>query len=191
MYGFPHTYLHKEQTADLKIVADAMFAHGVNHHVYHGMPYNPIGSDTNTFFATTYFGPNGSLSEELPAFNSYIEKVSKHLQTGKTYSDVAVYIPHEDGIMKGAYPPERQRVWVWGEYELRYIDPPKDWRAIIHSGLTNIFYKKRILKMENLKLVTLHFPCYTLTFNLWIINPLIEFLNWQKSGLPVCIKKFT
>ena len=126
MYGFPATYLRQEQTADLKLVADAMFAQGVNHHFYHGMPYNPAGSDTIDFFATTYFGPGGSLTPELPAFNSYMEKVSGILQKGKTYSDVAMYIPHEDGVMKGAYPPERQRVWVWGEYELRYVFPPTE-----------------------------------------------------------------
>jgi hypothetical protein len=68
------------------MVADALFAQGINHHIYHGMPYNPAGSDTIDFFATTYFGPNGSLTPELPAFNSYIEKVSGLMQKGKTYS---------------------------------------------------------------------------------------------------------
>jgi hypothetical protein len=114
MYGFPATYLRQEQTADLKMVADAMFAQGVNHHFYHGMPYNPKGSDSCTFFATTYFGPGGSLSEELPAFNDYVSRVSGIMEKGKTYSDVAVYIPYEDAVMKGAYPQERRRVWVWG-----------------------------------------------------------------------------
>jgi hypothetical protein len=106
MYGFPSTYLRQEQTADLKMVADAMFANGVNQHFYHGMPYNPKGSDTIEFFATTYFGPGGSLTPELPEFNAYIERVSGLMQSGKTYSDVAVYIPYEDGVMKGAYPPK-------------------------------------------------------------------------------------
>ena len=96
LYGFPATYLRQEQTADLKMVADALFAQGINHHVYHGMPYNPEGADSIDFFATAYFGPNGSLTPELPAFNSYIEKVSGFLQSGKTYTDVAVYIPYED-----------------------------------------------------------------------------------------------
>jgi hypothetical protein len=68
------------------MVADALFAQGINHHVYHGMPYNPRGSDSIDFFATTYFGPNGSLTPELPAFNSYIEKVSGLMQQGKTYT---------------------------------------------------------------------------------------------------------
>lgn len=49
MYGFPATYLRQEQTADLKMVADALFAQGINHHVYHGMPYNPKGSDSIDF----------------------------------------------------------------------------------------------------------------------------------------------
>ena len=80
MYGFPATYLRQEQTADLKMVADAMFAQGVNHHFYHDMPYNPQGSDAIDFFATTYFGPGGSLTPELPAVNAYIEKVSGILQ---------------------------------------------------------------------------------------------------------------
>ena len=126
MYGFPSTYLREEQTADLKMVADALFANGVNQHFYHGTPYNPIGSDTVEFFATTYFGPGGSLEPELPAFNSYMEKVSELLQRGKTYSDVAIYIPYEDAVMKGALPKERQRVWVWGEYELRYLSMPEE-----------------------------------------------------------------
>jgi len=124
MYGFPATYLREEQTADLKMVADAMFANGVNQHFYHGFPYNPSGVDSIDFFATTYFGPGGSLEKELSIFNDYIQKVSSAMRKGKTYSNVAVYLPYEDGVMKGAYPKERQRVWVWGEYELRYVDPP-------------------------------------------------------------------
>ena len=126
VYGFPATYLREEQTADLKLVADALFAQGVNKHIYHGTPYNPAGSDTIEFFATTYFGPGGSLEPELAEFNAYIGKVSEIMQTGRTYSDVAVYIPYEDGVMQGAYPRERRRVWVWGEYELRYVDPPEE-----------------------------------------------------------------
>lgn len=188
MYGFPHTYLHEEQTADLKIVADAMFAHGVNHHVYHGMPYNPIGSDTNTFFATTYFGPNGSLSEELPAFNSYIEKVSKHLQTGKTYSDVAVYIPHEDGIMKGAYPPERQRVWVWGEYELRYIDPPKELEGYHPLWINKHFLQKANFKNGKLEVGDASFSLLYIDVQFMDNQSLDRILELAKSGLPVCIK---
>mgnify|MGYP001158130215 CR=1 FL=1 len=189
MYGFPHTYLHKEQTADLKMVADAMFAYGVNHHVYHGMPYNPIGSDTNTFFATTYFGPNGSLSNELPQFNSYIEKVSKYLQIGKTYSDIAVYIPHEDGIMKGAYPPERQRVWVWGEYELRYIDPPKELEGYHPLWINKQFLEKA--KFTNGKLIVgdASFSMLYIDVSYMDSKALNRIVELAANGLPICLKR--
>lgn len=188
MYGFPHTYLHKEQTADLKMVADAMFAHGVNHHVYHGMPYNPIGSDTNTFFATTYFGPNGSLSYELPMFNSYIECVSNYLQIGKTYSDIAVYIPHEDGIMKGAYPPERQRVWVWGEYELRYIEPPKELEGYHPLWINKHFLEKANFKDGKLIVGDASFSMLYIDVKYMDSQAVDRILELAKSGLPICIK---
>lgn len=188
MYGFPHTYLHKEQTADLKMVADAMFAHGVNHHVYHGMPYNPIGSDTNTFFATTYFGPKGSLSDELPMFNSYIESVSNYLQIGKTYSDIAVYIPHEDGIMKGAYPPERQRVWVWGEYELRYIEPPKELEGYHPLWINKHFLEKANFKDGKLNVGDASFSMLYIDVKYMDSQAVDRILELAKSGLPICIK---
>ena len=35
MYGFPSTYLRQEQTADLKMVADAMFAQGIGMSVHY------------------------------------------------------------------------------------------------------------------------------------------------------------
>lgn len=188
MYGFPSTYLRKEQTADLKIVADALFAQGVNHHFYHGMPYNPIGSDSIEFFATTYFGPGGSLTPELPAFNAYMEKVSGIMQKGKTYSDVAVYVPYEDGVMQGAYPPERQRVWVWGEYEMRYIYPPEE--TIGHHPL---WINRHFLDQSDLIDRKLH--CGDAIFNsLYVdvkymdVRALRRIFDLAKQGLPVCLK---
>ena len=188
MYGFPNTYLHHEQTADLKMVADAMFAHGVNHHVYHGMPYNPIGSDTNTFFATTYFGPGGSLTPELPAFNAYMEKVSSYMQIGKTYSDIAVYIPHEDGIMKGAYPPEKQRVWVWGAYELRYIDPPAELEGYHPLWINRHFLEKATFCNGRLEIVDASFSMLYVDVDYMDTRALARIVHLAKQGLPVCIK---
>jgi hypothetical protein len=124
--GFRQPILRQEQTADLKMVADALFAQGINHLVYHGMPYNPAGSDSIDFLRPLISDRTEAVTPELPAFNSYIEKVSRHYAERKNIHDVAVYIPYEDGVMKVRYPPERQRVWVWGEYELRYVYPPKE-----------------------------------------------------------------
>ena len=189
MYGFPNTYLHKEQTADLKMVADAMFAHGVNHHIYHGMPYNPAGSDTNTFFATTYFGPGGSLTSELADFNSYIGNVSNWMKKGSTYSQVAMYIPYEDGVMKGAYPPERRRVWVWGEYELRYIFPPEELEGYNPLWINRHFLENGKLIDGKLRVGDALFSSLYIDVSYMDIRSLNRILDLAKQGLPICIKQ--
>src|SRR5687768_8817357 len=189
MYGFPATYLRQEQTADLKMVADAMFAQGVNQHIYHGTPYNPIGSDTIDFFATTYFGPGGSLEPELPAFNSYMEKVSGIMQKGKTYTDVAVYIPYEDGVMKGPYPKERQRVWVWGEYELRYIHPPKETEGYHPLWINRHFLENAEFQNGKLTVGDAAFSLLYIDVQFMDIRALKRVLQLAKQGLPVCLKQ--
>ncbi len=188
MYGFPSTYLREEQTADLKLVADALFSQGVNHHVYHGMPYNPEGSDTIEFFATTYFGPGGSLSEELADFNSYIEKVSGILRTGHSYSDVALYIPYEDGVMKGAYPPERQRVWVWGEYELRYIYPPEETEGYHPLWINRHFLEQAHFNKGQLHVGDAHFSSLYVDVEFMDSRALKRVVELAAEGLPVCLK---
>lgn len=188
MYGFPSTYLRDEQTADLKMVADAMFSQGVNFHFYHGMPYNPIGSDTLEFFATTYFGPGGNLEAELPAFNDYMGKVSGWMQKGKTYSDVAVYIPYEDGVMKGAYPPERQRVWVWGEYEMRYIDPAEELEGYHPLWINRKFLDEAKYAKGKLTVGDASFSSLYIDVNYMDIRALERVLELAKKGLAVCLK---
>lgn len=189
MYGFPATYLRQEQTADLKMVADAMFAQGVNQFFYHGMPYNPRGSDTVTFFATTYFGPGGSLSPELPAFNDYIGRVSELMQGGRTDSDVAVYVPYEDAVMKGAYPQERRRVWVWGEYELRYVYFPEEVQGhhplwINRDFLQQAEYRKGKLRMGDAAFSSLYIDVE------WMdVRALRRVVELAKAGLPICLKR--
>jgi len=189
MYGFPATYLRQEQTADLKMVADALFAQGVNHHVYHGMPYNPQGSDTIDFFATTYFGPGGSLTPELPAFNTYMEKVSGILEKGKTYTDVAIYVPYEDAVMKGAYPPERQRVWVWGEYELRYVSPPKETEGYHPLWINRHFLEQAEFKNGKLNVGDASFSVLYIDVEYLDVRALQRVLELAKQGLPVCLKR--
>ncbi len=189
IYGFPATYLRKEQTADLKMVADAMFANGVNQHFYHGMPYNPKGSDSIDFFATTYFGPGGSLEEELPEFNSYMERVSGILQKGKTYSNLAVYIPYEDGVMKGAYPPERQRVWVWGEYELRYVDPPVETEGYHPLWINRHFLEEAVFNKGKLEVGDASLSALYIDVNYMDIRALRRISDFAQLGFPICLKQ--
>jgi hypothetical protein len=189
MYGFPATYLRQEQTADLKLVADALFAQGVNHHFYHGMPYNPRGSDTVTFFATTYFGPGGSLSPELPAFNAYVARVSDIMRQGKTYSDVAVYVPYEDGVMKGAYPKERQRVWVWGEYELRYVYMPQELEGYHPLWINRHFLEQAEYRRGKLRVGDAAFSSLYIDVEWMDVRALRRVAALAKKGLPICLKR--
>lgn len=120
LYGWPAAHIRKEQTADLKMVADALFANGVNLPVWHGTPFNPVGVDTIYFYASVHVGTRGSLAPDLASFNDYLARVSEEMRFGRTYSDIAVYLPLEDHWIAGELPTELQLPWAWGEYELRY-----------------------------------------------------------------------
>ena len=120
LYGWPRDHQGKEQTADLKLLADALFANGVNQVIWHGKPINPAGYDTVKFYASVHVGSSGSLARGIPAFNAYMEKVSGIMKKGRTLSRLAVYLPTEDAWTAGDLPRNKQFIWAWGEYEMRY-----------------------------------------------------------------------
>jgi hypothetical protein len=111
LYGWPRDHHSQEQTADLKMLADALFANGVNQIFWHGKPHNPAGQDTVKFYASVHVGQRGSLSKAIPAFNRYMEKTSKFMRQGKSFSRVAVYLPTEDSWVAGELPAEKQFIW--------------------------------------------------------------------------------
>jgi hypothetical protein len=151
LYGWPKDYIRKEQTADLKLVADALFANGINHIIWHGKPHNPIKSDTVNFYASTHIGSSGALAEELPNFNKYLEKVSSYMKKGHSYSDIAVYLPTEDSWIKGVMPKNEQFIWAWGYYEMRYVYFPEELSGYNPIWINYEFLKKA--KVINKKLV--------------------------------------
>src|SRR5262249_52343974 len=90
LYGFvtptrlgPYRSWPKEQGADLKLLADALFAQGINQIVWHGMPFNGPGG-RNEFYASVHVGPDAAFAAELPGFNAYLERVSSLLKLGRT-----------------------------------------------------------------------------------------------------------
>src|SRR5204862_4021473 len=91
-------YWRREQLADLKLLADAVLANGVNQIVWHGMPYNRPGGK-NEFYASVHVGPDASFAGQLPAFNEYLESVTGMLRRGRPYTSLAVYLPHEDMLL--------------------------------------------------------------------------------------------
>lgn len=189
MYGFPGTNLREEQTADLKLLADAMFAQGVNQVFYHGMPFNKVGSDSTDFFATVYVGPNGSLTSELAAFNNYMGKVSDYMRKGKTYSEMAVYVPFEDKIMAGPYPRERQRVWVWGQYEMRYIWPAKETEGYHPLWINRSFLEQAKWDNSRLQAGDQSFKGLYVDVEYMDVRSLKAILRLAKAGMPVYLKQ--
>jgi len=142
LYGWPADYIRQEQTADLKLLADALFANGVNQIIWHGKPHNPRGRDTASFYASVHVGPGGALAEEIPRFNRYLETVSGCMKKGKTYSQLAVYLPLEDAWRAGIMPLEKQFKWAWGFYEMRDVYFPEELAGFHPIWINSEFLEK-------------------------------------------------
>ena len=84
--------------AALKEAADFVWLGGVNHILFHGIPYSPQDAPWPgwLFYASTHMGPNGGLWKDLPHFNAYITRVQSVLQSGKPDADVLLYFPIHD-----------------------------------------------------------------------------------------------
>ncbi|MEI6898740.1 MAG: glycosyl hydrolase, partial [Bacteroidota bacterium] len=189
LYGWPRDHHSEEQTADLKLLADAVFANGVNQIIWHGKPYNPVGIDTVKFYASVHIGKTGALAEEIPSFNKYLETVSSYMKKGVNYSDVAVYLPTEETWIAGDLPLEKQFIWAWGYYEQRYTYLPeelKGWRPLWINGE---FLKKAVLKDKKLVAGDLSFSSLYIDVKYMEIASLKRIVELAQHGLPVCLKQ--
>lgn len=119
----PARYWRREQLADLKLLADAVFANGVNQIVWHGMPYNPPGG-RNEFFASVHVGPDAAFTPDLPDFNEYLESLSRMLRHGRPYANLAVYLPYEDMLLRDRIPDDRKTPGAVFEWEMRQARVP-------------------------------------------------------------------
>ncbi len=197
-YGFPKRhkngeidvkYRGQEKAGDLKLIADALFANGVNQIIWHGMPTNTIGVDSNRFYATVHVGAEGNLSKDLKEFNNYMAKVSSFLKKGVTYSDVAVYIPLEDAWMgQEMDSPNPQMPWAWGEYELRNVVTPEELKGYHPLWINADFLKKGTLENNLLIIGDCSFSSLYIDVNYLDIIALKTIFNLAKNNFPICIK---
>ncbi len=146
LYGFPDIHFGEEKITDLKLVADALFANGVNQIAWHGMPYNPESSDSIKFYATVHTGPDAAFADDIPGFNTYMQKVSSFLKHSEPVTNVAVYLPLEDAWIAQELPEEKQMKWSWGEYELRYVHFPDYTKKYNPIWINEKFIKKGKIK---------------------------------------------
>ncbi|MFH0888824.1 MAG: glycosyl hydrolase [Planctomycetota bacterium] len=193
LYGWvprpgPAPFYKREQVADMKLLADALFANGINHIIWHGMPYNPKDGN-NEFYASVHVGPDSYFADELPAFNRYIEKVSGILKHGRTYSDVAVYLPIEDTLMTNTLPKKHRKPSAEYHWEMHYVRMPAGLKGyhplwISPYFLKGAYYSKGILYCGNAVFTSLYIDVK------WLDKEaLAEILRLARSGLPVCIRQ--
>lgn len=193
LYGWrprpgPAPFYKREQVTDMKLLADALFANGINQILWHGMPYNPK-CGCNEFYATVHVGPDSYFVDELPAFNRYMEKVCHILKKGRTYSDVAVYLPVEDARMTRFLPKTAWKPSAKYHWEMHYIKTPTELRGyhplwVSYYALRRSFYVRGVLHFGNATFTSLYIDAK------WIDKKaLIELYRLAVHGLPICIKQ--
>jgi hypothetical protein len=191
VYGFAREHHMEEQTADLKLVADAMFANGVNQIIWHGTPlsYKDAGHDSQ-FYATVHVGREGTLSRDLPAFNSYMEKVSSLMKRGRTCAEVAVYLPLEDAWVAGEYPKALQIPWGASDfYELRAARFPDEVKGYHPLWINNEFLKRGTVEKGRLRVGDLIFSALYVDASFLDLETLGTVFRLADAGLPICLKR--
>lgn len=116
--------LRTEKIDDLRCVADAQFAWGVNRVVWHGKPYETI-KNPNEFYATVHVGPNSALQPYLLPFNAYITKLSELLTQGETESRLSILLPLEDQWMRDELPHNKKKPSSNYWWELQELKVPE------------------------------------------------------------------
>lgn len=114
-------WIGEERVSDLRCIADAQFANGVNRVVWHGMPFSTPENPAH-FYATVHVGPDSSLAPSFFSFNRYLAAVSEYMSLGESVSELAVYLPLEDQWMKDELPEELKKpssAWYWELQELK------------------------------------------------------------------------
>lgn len=188
LYGWPRDYIRQEQTADLKLVADALFANGINRIIWHGKAHNPNGQDTVNFYATTHLGDKGNLAPEINSFNRYLETVSGYMKKGKTYSDIAVYLPTEDMWTAGVMPKEKQFIWAWGYYEMRYMYFPEELDGYNPTWINRGFLEKAQFDHGLLKVGDAEFKALYITSEYLEYKALMKISELATKGLKIILK---
>ena len=188
LYGWPREHMFEEQTADLKMVVDALFANGVNLHVWHGTPFNPIGVDTIYFYATVHVGERGNLTEELIPFNAYLTTVSNAMRFGRTYSDIAVYLPLEDAWIAGILPKELQMPWSWGAYEMRYEYFPEELEGYHPLWINAYFLNRAKILNGTMQVNDMVFEALYVDVSFLDLESLEAIYRVAREGLPVFLK---
>jgi hypothetical protein len=193
LYGFvtrthlePFRYWHKEQAADLKLLADALFTHGVNQIVWHGMPFNGPGG-RNEFYASVHVGPDCAFGAELPAFNAYLELISAFLKLGRTESRLAVYLPNEDNRRLGRIPESERTPAALHRWEMRHVVVPRDTEGYAPLWISSAFLRRARIEDGRLVVGPCAFSALLIDVDWLDGDALAEVVRLAEAGLPVVL----
>ena len=195
LYGFvtrtnlePYQYWHKEQVADLKLLADSLFAQGVNQVVWHGMPFNGPGG-RNEFYASVHVGPDAAFAAELPSFNAYLGQVSSLMRLGRTESRLAVYLPTEDNRRLDRIPPEERTPGANYRWEMRHVVVPRETEGYAPLWIAPTFLRRAEVGGGRLRVGDCTFSALLIDVEWLDGDALAEVARLAGSGLPVILQR--
>ncbi|MDT4762575.1 glycosyl hydrolase [Sphaerochaeta sp. PS] len=194
IYGWvptPHTPpgLADEQIRDLRCVADAQFAWGVNRVVWHGKPFSTKG-DPKKFYASVHLGADGRLEKDLNEFNAYLETVSDYMSRGETYSRLAVYFPLEDQWMKDRLPEELRKPssnFYWELQEVHMDEELLKYRPLWFSKewLQDLVYEEPFFRYRNRR-----FEAILVDSEWMVLDSLRAIARLRRQGAPVIFRRW-
>ena len=193
LYGWkprpgPAPHIKREQVADMKLLANSLFANGVNQIFWHGMPYNPKDG-SNEFYATVHVGPDSGFADEIPSFNHYMRNICSIMRRGKPYSDVAVLLPVEDAWMAEertgeGHPPDAKYV---GDF--RYEVTPDEIGGSHPLWVSGYFLKDAKFTDRFLQIGDMSFRALYVNSK-WLDETVLDdLLRLALAGLPTCLKQ--
>jgi len=111
------------------------------------------------------------------------------MKQGRTYSDVAVYLPIEDQWMKGELPEELKKPSAKFHWELHYLQPPAELYGyqplwVSEQFLSRAKFDSGLLRCGEAGFTSLYVDCEWLDS-----SALSEILRLARAGLPVCLKR--
>ena len=186
----PATLWRKEQVADLKLLADGLFAQGVNQIIWHGMPYNPI-SDAGRieFYASVHVGPDCASHDHLLPFNRYLTKVSEILKRGRSLCRLAVYLPSEDEIIHGRLDSDDRVPGSQDCAEMRYVHLPAETEGYAPVWISGAFLASSEVQNGQLRYGNQLFQALYVDVEWLDFEALETMVSLASRGLPIVLKR--
>ncbi|MBN1233771.1 MAG: hypothetical protein JXA60_10500 [Candidatus Coatesbacteria bacterium] len=184
----PSPHQMEEEIGDLKILADALFANGINFFIWHGMPYNKKNG-RNYFYATVHVGESGALSKHFNVFNSYLENISSKMTDGITYSQTGVYLPLEDNWMLNELPDNMKKISAKYYWELQHLKFPEELYGYQPIWLTDPFLKNAEVENGIMKIGDCSFKLLYVYSEWMTIEVLNNIKRLTDKGLTIIFKR--